>query len=94
MSISKVYITLVLIFTCWHLKLRFVSNSILAKNAKKQPLCYVCAKLTLSLAITNVCTSNKSKRHSKSTSIPLIFSDNDHSQFSQSSGKEFWKYIS
>ena len=92
MSISKVYITLVLIFTCWYLKLRFVSNSILAKNAKKQPLCYVCAKLTLgtlSLAITNVCTSNKSKRHSKSTSIPLIFSDNDHSQFSQSSGKEF-----
>ena len=43
-------------------KIEICLKQFLDKNLKKQPLCYVCAKLTLPLAIQNVCTSNKRKR--------------------------------
>ena len=66
-QIQKLIIALVplffLIFTCWYVsKIEIRLEQFLDKNPKKQPLCYVCAKLTLPLAIQNVCTSNKRKR--------------------------------
>ena len=83
MSISKVDMILVyFIFSYFYLlvpKIEIRLKQFLDKNPQPQPLCYVCAKLTLPLAIQNVCTSNKRKRQQvdirKSIFIPLNFSD-------------------